>query len=388
MLGGAVRSVVPSRDTHRQRALYEISTIESLSSRLAKDRAFLFKERNAKPVHKFKHYFALESLIPDLALPQGCAITAIPDDYSYLNTGDIVRLEGSRQRMRVLFRKESPHNTLLLTEQCNHYCLMCSQPPKQRDDSWLLDEARELVRMLPDGIGELGFSGGEPTLYGDGFIDLMRLTANHLPRTSLHILTNGRRFSDRHFAHAYSQVAHFDKMVGIPIYSDDPLIHDYVVQAKNAFDETIVGILNLKRLKQQVEIRVVIHKQTVGTLESLAQFIAKNLLFVNHVALMGLEITGFTRANLGQLWIDPNDYKNELAGAVRILSERGIRTSIYNHPLCLVPETCRSAYRKSISDWKNEYLDDCSRCTRKSECGGFFASGVRHRHTAHVKPFQ
>ena len=55
--------------------------------------------------------------------------------------------------------------------------------------------------------------------------------------------------------------------------------------------------MNLKRLGQKVEIRVVLHKQTYRRLPQLAEFLTRNLLFVNHVALMGLEITGFTRAN-------------------------------------------------------------------------------------------
>jgi MoaA/NifB/PqqE/SkfB family radical SAM enzyme len=55
-------------------------------------------------------------------------------------------------------------------------------------------------------------------------------------------------------------------MVGIPLYSDDPVRHNSVVQSANAFNETVHGILNLKSLGQAVEIRVVIHKQTVDRL--------------------------------------------------------------------------------------------------------------------------
>jgi hypothetical protein len=33
---------------------------------------------------------------------------------------------------------------------------------------------------------------------------------------------------------------------------------------------------------------------------------------------MGLEIAGFTRANLGSLWIDPADYQAELSASWRI----------------------------------------------------------------------
>src|SRR4051812_20884845 len=60
----------------------------------------------------------------------------------------------------------SEQNSILLTERCNHYCLMCSQPPRNVQDDRLLDEAIELIRLLPRSTRGLGFTGGEPTLYG------------------------------------------------------------------------------------------------------------------------------------------------------------------------------------------------------------------------------
>ena len=50
-------------------------------------------------------------------------------------------------------------------------------------------------------------------------------------------------------------------MIGIPLYADYSQLHDYIVQADNAFDDTIRGILNLKRCRVPVEIRVVIHRE-------------------------------------------------------------------------------------------------------------------------------
>ena len=58
---------------------------------------------------------------------------------------------------------------------------------------------------------------------------------------------------------------------------------------------------------------------TTTSLPRLAEFIARNLLFVDHVALMGLELMGFARANLHQIWIAPARYQTELYSAVRIL---------------------------------------------------------------------
>ena len=80
-------------------------------------------------------------------------------------------------------------------------------------------------------------------------------------------------------------------MAGIPDYGAEPHLHDFVVQAHGAFEETLRGILNLAALNQRVEIRVVIHKQTAPYLVNIAEFIRRNLPFVDQVALMGLDMT-------------------------------------------------------------------------------------------------
>mgnify|MGYP001374686584 CR=1 FL=1 len=311
----------------------------------------------------------------------------IAGDHDYLDEGDIIRVDSVSGSFRCLYRKNSPHNTILLTEQCDHYCLMCSQPPKDIDDSWLLTEAFQLISLIPPETERLGFSGGEPTLYGDKFIELLHHTRRSLPNTGIDILSNGRAFKNLQFAKQYASINHPNMQIGIPIYSDDPVRHDYVVQSKGGFDETIRGILNLKEVNQKVEIRVVIHRQTIDRLVKMCEFIARNLLFVDHVALMGLEITGFTRPNLNILWIDPYEYKDSLSEAVALLNSYGIPVSVYNHQLCTINPDVLGNYRKSISDWKTEYLAECLPCTKRPDCGGLFASSKQHQHSKYIKAF-
>ncbi|WP_194714264.1 His-Xaa-Ser system radical SAM maturase HxsC [Noviherbaspirillum soli] len=311
----------------------------------------------------------------------------LPSDYGYLDEGDIVRLNPSGQSISAVFRKNAPNNSILLTERCNHLCLMCSQPPKSADDSWLMDDAFELIRMIPQGTENIGFTGGEPTTYGDRFIELVNTAKVSLPGTSLDVLTNGRSFKNEAYAEKLGRVKHPDLQLGIPLYSDDPVRHDYIVQSQGAFDETIHGILNLKRHGVRVEVRVVVHQQSLPRLVQTCEFIARNLLFVDHVALMGLEITGFTRANLDSLWADPYTYRDTLSEAIEVLRAYGMHCSVYNHQLCLVNRDVEDVYRKSISDWKNEYLPQCGSCARKSECGGFFSTQVMYRHSENISPF-
>lgn len=378
--------VIPIQAAPQTRSqLFRVSTNTSLPSGLRQSHALLVREGEIAP--GFGAYLLDHDIPTSVALPMDATVVRVPTQLDYLSDNDVVSLRKDSGGLRVIWRDASPHNSVLLTERCNNYCLMCSQPPKDVDDDWLIEEAERLIPLIPKSAPEIGFTGGEPTFYGERLITLLNRTKNYLPATAVHVLSNGRRFSDHKFATQWASINHPDLMVGIPIYSDDPTTHDYVVQAQGAFDETVRGILNLKRLRQRVELRVVIHKQTINRLPQLAEWICRNLLFVDHVALMGLEMMGFARANLAELWIDPYDYKDTLSEAVSSLQAYGIPTSVYNHQLCTVNPDIRSAYRKSISDWKNEYLETCTQCVRMNECGGFFTSSKQHRHSDHIQPF-
>lgn len=366
---------------------FHVSTNPALPRPLARESAFLC--RGGAPPPGFALYLAFEHQQDRLAnAPASSPHGVLPSSAAYLADGDILRISPSTKTYRAVFRRGTQHQSILLTERCNHYCLMCSQPPKDVQDDWLIEEVERLIPMIPTDTNEIGFTGGEPTIYGDRLIRLLRLTDRLLPRTAVHLLSNGRRFVDEGFTKAYAAVHHHDLMVGIPLYSDDSARHNYVVQADNAFDETLLGILNLKRFKQRVEIRVVINAQTIDRLPKLAEFIARNLLFVDHVALMGLEMTGFTKGNLKKLWVDPYDYRHVLEEAVEILEAYRMRVSVYNHQLCVVTPAVRRYAVRSISDWKNEYVPECEGCSMQSRCGGFFSSSAKLRYSDHISPLR
>ncbi len=312
-------------------------------------------------------------------------VFVLPNDQYYLDDGDVIKFEPRGLRLKSIYRKNSNHNAMLVTERCNNYCLMCSQPPKDINDSYIVNELLEAIPLFDRTTKEVGITGGEPTLLGDDLLKILNTCKNYLPETALHMLSNGRNFANIGFAEKIASINHHDFMIGIPLYSDISNIHDYVVQADGAFDETIRGIINLKKYGQRVEIRVVIHKQTYERLPQLAEFITRNLLFVDHVALMGLEMMGFTKANIDDLWIDPIEYQSQLVQAVETLARFRMNVSVYNHQLCLLDKKLWSFNRKSISDWKNEYMPECEPCTKKEECGGFFSS-AKLRYSEYIKP--
>jgi His-Xaa-Ser system radical SAM maturase HxsC len=252
---------------------------------------------------------------------------------------------------------------------------MCSQPPKETDDSWILSQIERAIPLVDPETSSLGFTGGEPLLEWQRFVRLLAQARGCLPETALHVLTNGRAFANSTIVDAWASIDHPNLMAGIPVYSAVDYVHDYVVQAKGAFDETVLGVLKLKDRGQRVEIRVVLHKATIPHLIQTATWIARNLPFVNHVALMGLENTGFAIANDEILWIDPIDYREELATATDILDAARVPVSIYNLPFCLIDRSVWPFARQSISDWKNTYVPECADCAARLKCAGFFASG-------------
>jgi len=295
--------------------------------------------------------------------------------FGYLANGDVIAIDPASGRIRSLYRRASMHNSFLITERCNHYCLMCSQPPKDVDDGWIVEEISEAIDLIDPSTESIGFTGGEPLLERERFLGLLAKMRDRLPQTRVHVLSNGRAFADDAVATAWAAIKHPDLTVGIPIYSAVDHIHDYVVQAAGAFDETVLGILRLKDKGQRVEIRVVLHAITTPRLRETCEWFARNLPFVDHIALMGLENTGFALANPDLLWIDPVDYADDLAAAVNVLHRAGIHVSVYNLPLCLLDRSIWDVAVQSISDWKNAYLPVCTDCSVRNRCPGFFSTG-------------
>lgn len=291
----------------------------------------------------------------------------------HFRDGDIVALDGSTGFVRSLYRPYELHHHLFVTERCNSNCLMCSQPPKDRDDVEALTERNlQLINLIRPQPPYLTITGGEPTLLADNLFRLLLQLKTSMPETELHMLSNGRAFAWPEYARRFADVQHPNISLGIPLYSDFAGAHDHVVQAKGAFDQTVAGLHQAARNGIRVEIRVVLHKLTIPRLTKLMEYIYRNLTFVEHIALMGLEYTGYTPRNIEELWIDPCDYQDDLEQAVEFLAVRNMTVSIYNHQLCILKRSLWKYSRQAISDWKNVYTGVCDACGARTQCGGFF----------------
>lgn len=312
---------------------------------------------------------------------------AADDQVLALGTGDVIEIIPANGKVARRYRRGANNNILFATERCNSFCLMCSQPPRQVEDNWRVGHLCDLVELIDRDNPSLTITGGEPTLLGNELNRVVAHCANVLPNTALHILSNGRNFEKPGLAQSFDSL-HPALTWGVPLYGDTYALHDYIVQGQGAFAQTLRGLYALEAANQRIEIRVVLVRPVVERLPALARFIYRNLPFVSHVALMGIEPIGFARAHRDTLWMDPTDMGDLLTEAVYILTKRNISVSIYNLPLCTLPKALWPHARRSISDWKQHYLPACENCQVKNRCGGFFAWMTAPWTSRAIKPIQ
>jgi His-Xaa-Ser system radical SAM maturase HxsC len=306
-----------------------------------------------------------------------------PEDLAVLGEGDVVFIEPGGQVV-VLYKAGSPHNCLFVTNRCNCLCLMCPQPPgDDPPDMW--EQNLRLLNLLdPKEATCLAITGGEPTLLGEKLIELIRLCRQKLPKAHLTLLTNARKLKNLDYARELVLAGHHALLVEAPLFADTDTEHDHIMGARGAFWDTIQGLHNLALLDQPVGLRTVLHALTAPRLVPYAEFVYRNLPFVAQVAFMGMETTGLAEKNLDLLWMDPFDYRENLAAAVRHLHRRMMPVSIYNHPLCVLTPESRPFARQSITTWKQMYPPVCDSCAQQSACGGLFGTGVKM--SAHLQP--
>ena len=153
--------------------------------------------------------------------------------------------------------------------------------------------------------------------------------------------------------------------------------HDHIVQAKDAFDQTVLGLHQLARYNVPVEIRVVLHRLTIPRLAHLRRVYLSEFPIRYSRCTHGPGTNRLHAAQQGTTLDRPVDYQDEPRGSSRSSRSARNERSIYNSQLCLLRPSLWKFARKSISDWKNIYLQECQECNALEQCGGLFQSAEK-----------
>lgn len=283
--------------------------------------------------------------------------------------GDVVLVDPRARRAERLIRRAPAHNSLLVTEQCDQLCLMCSQPPKKTHHDRF--NHFEQACLLAEPAATIGITGGEPTLHLTRLLEMMDRVLEARPDLSFHVLTNGQHFSERACSQISEQVR-CATVWGIPVYASRPDLHDEIVGKPEAFATLSANMSNLLVCGARIELRTVLMQGNVHALVDLARFVCMNLPHIEQWSLMGLENIGFAKSRWHTLYTDLRTNFSPVGQAIDLATLFGIQARIFNIPLCHIPLSFRPFAVASISDWKQRFSPVCSTCSARSACSGFF----------------
>ena len=287
--------------------------------------------------------------------------------------GDVLFRTKGGKSIRAMLTGRSKQNTLLLTEQCDNLCSFCSQPPMDRPH--LIEECMAALQLF-DRPGQIGLTGGEPTLHWAELVALME--GGLRPDRSFHLLSHGRHFSSgRKVSELQQRGIIKPTLFGIPVHGSNSTSHDAVTGVKGSWDQTISGLLNLSFVGASIEIRVIVTRQVLPELVGLVKLLKATLGSKGYfLALMRMERVGWAKSHADALKPDPLSEMRVLAEAAELASMNQQDLRIYNYPLCLLPEELHAVAMPSISDWKNHFPAGCGGCSERQNCSGFFISDV------------
>ena len=317
--------------------------------------------------------------LDNLKLDKNIKIFKSQDNISFFNEGDIVELisDDKMTKLFVLYRIKSNNNVIIATNHCNNKCIMCPQPIYiNKQDDVNTARVEQIIKLMDKNTKYLTITGGEPTLLKEKLVQILIMCKKYLPNIRIQLLSNGRMFFYKSLVDQMNSVGIKFLELGIPIHSNNESIHDLITQIPKSFTQTITGVENLIASKNNVEIRIVIHKKNYLDLEKISDLIVERLSGIDRVSFMGMEMLGSAIQNSDDVWVPYKEMVNDLKGAILKLLTHNIKVSIYNIPLCKIDEDLRPLCAKSISDYKVRYLTECEECKEKNNCGGIFVSSL------------
>lgn len=251
---------------------------------------------------------------------------------------------------------------------CNNRCIGCHVADKiPREDM----PFAEILRRARKG-GVISLMGGEPTVRRD-FPDILERLCLLFPNKEVHVMTNGRRFSNREFGEdVFSRVEIGRLRVYVNFYSHLPEVHNSITRVKVSHAQTLEGIRNLLDLGVRVVLRTLVNRLNYSKLEKTAEFVCGELRGVREHQFLNPMITGRAQEHLDVFMLRFSEVIPHVASAIDILRSCGIKGSVRHFPYCVLPE---GIPRETQLPIPKDYglvvqLKECKRCPLWNLCPG------------------
>lgn len=258
---------------------------------------------------------------------------------------------------------------------CNNRCVMCTNP----EDFWESNVyTREFLEKRLSDLGEkikaeesILLTGGEPTIHPQ-FLEVLQFARANCPACHIDLLSNGRRFFYGDFTREVMKISDMTIAVALHGFSDGS--HDRITRSPGSFKQTIGGLKNIlnfrnSKLRQIVEIRVVVHKLNYQQLPEILCFIKRKLSVVDRVVLIFMEVEGQGSGNFKKIGLKYSQFHPYFRKIERFVRKFN-NFRLYHFPLCVVPQIFWPYTWRTLPASDVRFLDFCKKCLYKRFCLG------------------
>jgi MoaA/NifB/PqqE/SkfB family radical SAM enzyme len=228
---------------------------------------------------------------------------------------------------------------------CNNNCLFCdSDEGTEEITSSQISEILKKEKITPK--DRIVYCGGEPTVHSQ-IVEIMEITKKY--GANIYFLSNGRKFKDFTFAKKITE--EMKGCISIPIYGHVSTLHDYLTQSVGSFAETMKGIENLFKLRDeynfhfQIELKVLTCKPNYIFLPKIVTFIQKKFPSPDYVVISSLDVSKRVRKNFSEVFISLKESAPYVKEAIKNW-EKKEALSLYFIPPCVLGSEEYFAYTR------------------------------------------
>lgn len=264
--------------------------------------------------------------------------------------------------------------------QCNNRCEMCSNATQlSQEIPPTLEELKQLwqekIKNIDQSLLEsVSITGGEPTLNNDlhSFIDYIIET---VPNISINLITNGRRLAYWQYARSFLKYKNNRFSFLVALHGDSDNIHEQVTKSPKSFDQAVLGISNVCKLKKYrsnifLEVRTVLSRYNYQNLVDTCVFVSNKWgTAVDQHVLIYVKYIGYAIKNKQDVFLSYSQLQPQL----KLLSDFKSKVKdlrLYHFPLCVVPPKLWPKVWRSLGDHEVKFLEQCQDCQVKDYCLG------------------
>ncbi len=214
---------------------------------------------------------------------------------------------------------------------CNNNCLFCVVADKRGfADSSTAEAKKQLELAHENGAQGVVLTGGEVTIRRDIFEIVSH--AKSLGFEIIQIQTNGRMLSSKEFCSKIISAGATEFSPALHGHVAD--LHDYLVQSKNAFAQTVNGIKNLKSLDAYVITNSVVTRPNHHYLPELVRLLLE--LNVDQFQLAFVHANGNAHSNFDHIVPSASIAAEYMKRALDIAKGSGKKMMVEAMPFCLM----------------------------------------------------